>query len=148
MADRSNISDSRPNGVESHNAIVPPTAWMLVGVFVFRTEPFAPLVVRASIEGHLPEVMPAHRSDVMFIVKNRALGVLAALLIAAGFVGFSALFDTLAGSPVHQQGEDTPDRQAGTVTAPSLPTAGTGLSVVRRAHSKAEWRLSHSAHQP
>lgn len=111
---------------------------MLVGVFVFRTEPFALLVVRASIEGHLPEVMPAHRSDVMFIVKNRALGVLAALLIAAGFVGFSALFDTLAGSPVHQQGEDTPDRQAGTVTAPSLPTAGTALSVVRRAHPKAE----------
>lgn len=60
----------------------------------------------------------------MFIVKNRALGVLAALMLAAGFVVFSALFDALSDPPVQQQGEGTLDRQADTVTTPNLPTAG------------------------
>lgn len=62
----------------------------------------------------------------MFVVRNRALGVLAALSIAALFVVFSALFDATANSPVQQQGGRASDRQADTVTSPNLLTAGTG----------------------
>jgi hypothetical protein len=51
----------------------------------------------------------------MFVVRNRALGVLAALSIAALLVSFSALFDATADSSVQQQGGGAFDRQADTV---------------------------------
>jgi hypothetical protein len=62
----------------------------------------------------------------MFVVRNRALGVLAALSIAALLVIFSALFDATANSPVQQQRGRASDRQADTATSPNLLTAGTG----------------------
>jgi hypothetical protein len=62
----------------------------------------------------------------MFIIQNRALGVLAALCIAGGFVVFSAQFDAL-------DGEGSSGRQ-GTVTASSVPTARPSLSVVPPQH--------------